>query len=137
MTIRSNGGIKNGSMSMPGTNSCTESKSPRIHQNEAVLYPCAAAPTGIHPDNIQDSRLMWATLTPRGTTRHYLEEHTYETIGAGGGGSVLGSYSTTGGYNHSQLKRTANTASSAIAATAYSAASPVEHVSYSQINHKM
>ncbi|XP_017788596.1 PREDICTED: uncharacterized protein LOC108571129 isoform X3 [Habropoda laboriosa] len=34
-------------------------------------------------DTMQDSRVMWATLTPRGTTRHYLEEHTYETIGGG------------------------------------------------------
>lgn len=71
----SNGGMKSGGMSIPAPTSCTESKTIRMH-NEAVLYPCAT-------DNIQDSRVMWATLTPRGTTRHYLEEHTYETIGNG------------------------------------------------------
>ncbi|XP_014238741.1 uncharacterized protein LOC106660322 [Trichogramma pretiosum] len=35
------------------------------------------------PNLLHDPRVMWATLTPRGTTRHYLEEHTYETIGGG------------------------------------------------------
>ncbi|KAJ8670489.1 hypothetical protein QAD02_001748, partial [Eretmocerus hayati] len=63
---------------------------PRLH--EAVLaYPCPIA-TGFathqnhnnNPQNLQqtqqdDPRLMWATLTPRGTTRHYLEEHTIES----------------------------------------------------------
>ncbi|XP_011498639.1 PREDICTED: uncharacterized protein LOC105362837 [Ceratosolen solmsi marchali] len=44
-------------------------------QPEAVLYPCPG-----QQDPLQDSRLMWATLTPRGTTRHYLEEHTYESV---------------------------------------------------------
>lgn len=42
-------------------------------ENETILYPCAA-------ETLQDGRVMWATLTPRGTTRHYLEDHTYETI---------------------------------------------------------
>ncbi|XP_015592486.1 uncharacterized protein LOC107266482 [Cephus cinctus] len=70
-----NGGGKNGVISMPATASNMQAKSGRI-QSEAVLYPCAA-------DAMQDSRVMWATLTPRGTTRHYLEEHTYETIGNG------------------------------------------------------
>ncbi|XP_033332995.1 uncharacterized protein LOC117224291 isoform X3 [Megalopta genalis] len=66
---------KNGVISMPNAASGVQTKNGRI-QNEAVLYPCAT-------DTIQDSRVMWATLTPRGTTRHYLEEHTYETIGGG------------------------------------------------------
>ncbi|XP_012280227.1 uncharacterized protein LOC105699658 [Orussus abietinus] len=69
-----NGGGKNGAISIPGTKSGLQSKSGRI-QNEAVLYPCTT-------DAMQDSRVMWATLTPRGTTRHYLE-HTYETINNG------------------------------------------------------
>ncbi|KAF7398563.1 hypothetical protein HZH66_006460 [Vespula vulgaris] len=66
---------KNGVISMPNATTGMQTKNGRI-QNEAVLYPCAA-------DTMQDSRVMWATLTPRGTTRHYLEEHTYETIGGG------------------------------------------------------
>ncbi|XP_020278420.1 uncharacterized protein LOC109852047 isoform X3 [Pseudomyrmex gracilis] len=66
---------KSGVISMPNTASGIQTKNGRL-QNEAVLYPCAA-------DTMQDSRVMWATLTPRGTTRHYLEEHTYETIGGG------------------------------------------------------
>ncbi|XP_017754514.1 PREDICTED: uncharacterized protein LOC108546775 [Eufriesea mexicana] len=66
---------KSGVISIPNATSGIQTKNGRI-QNEAVLYPCAA-------DTIQDSRVMWATLTPRGTTRHYLEEHTYETIGGG------------------------------------------------------
>ncbi|KAL0121253.1 hypothetical protein PUN28_008728 [Cardiocondyla obscurior] len=66
---------KGGVISMPNTASGMQTKNGRL-QNEAVLYPCAT-------DTMQDSRVMWATLTPRGTTRHYLEEHTYETIGGG------------------------------------------------------
>ncbi|KZC11869.1 hypothetical protein WN55_03901, partial [Dufourea novaeangliae] len=66
---------KNGAMSMPNASSGAQTKNGRI-QNEAVLYPCTT-------DAMQDSRVMWATLTPRGTTRHYLEEHTYETIDSG------------------------------------------------------
>ncbi|KAK9304338.1 hypothetical protein QLX08_004314 [Tetragonisca angustula] len=66
---------KSGVISIPNATSSIQAKNGRI-QNEAVLYPCAA-------DTMQDSRVMWATLTPRGTTRHYLEEHTYETIGSG------------------------------------------------------
>ncbi|CAD1472902.1 unnamed protein product, partial [Heterotrigona itama] len=66
---------KSGVISIPNATSSIQAKNGRI-QNEAVLYPCAA-------DTMQDSRVMWATLTPRGTTRHYLEEHTYETIGGG------------------------------------------------------
>ncbi|XP_043279514.1 uncharacterized protein [Venturia canescens] len=69
------GSVKNSSMSITPPTSCTESKNGRM-QSETILYPCAV-------DNIQDSRLMWATLTPRGTMRHYLEEHTYETIANG------------------------------------------------------
>lgn len=57
---------------MPSTASSIQAKNGRI-QNEAVLYPCTA-------ESLQDSRVMWATLTPRGTMRHYLEDHTYETI---------------------------------------------------------
>ncbi|XP_066594421.1 uncharacterized protein [Prorops nasuta] len=70
-----NRGGKSSVISMPGTNNGVQSKNVRV-QNEAVLYPCTN-------DSMQDSRVMWATLTPRGTTRHYLEEHTYETIGTG------------------------------------------------------
>ncbi|XP_031774244.1 uncharacterized protein LOC100867782 isoform X2 [Apis florea] len=66
---------KSGVISIPNATSGIQAKNGRI-QNEAVLYPCGA-------DTMQDSRVMWATLTPRGTTRHYLEEHTYETIGGG------------------------------------------------------
>ncbi|CAL7948794.1 unnamed protein product [Xylocopa violacea] len=66
---------KSGGISIPNTTPGTQTKNGRI-QNEAVRYPCAA-------DTTQDSRVMWAALTPRGTTRHYLEEHTYETIGGG------------------------------------------------------
>ncbi|EZA49703.1 hypothetical protein X777_11789, partial [Ooceraea biroi] len=66
---------KSGVMSMPNSASSMQTKNGRL-QNEAVLYPCTA-------DTMQDSRVMWATLTPRGTTRHYLEEHTYETVGSG------------------------------------------------------
>ncbi|KAK2587391.1 hypothetical protein KPH14_003106 [Odynerus spinipes] len=66
---------KNGVISMPNAATGMQTKNGRI-QNEAVLYPCTT-------DTLQDSRVMWATLTPRGTTRHYLEEHTYETIGGG------------------------------------------------------
>ncbi|XP_063973382.1 uncharacterized protein LOC135160599 isoform X2 [Diachasmimorpha longicaudata] len=65
---------KGGTISMPAA-AITQPKSARI-QNETVLYPCTA-------DGMQDSRIMWATLTPRGTTRHYLEDHTYETVGNG------------------------------------------------------
>lgn len=71
----SNKSGKNGVISIPNATSGIQAKNGRI-QNEAVLYPCGA-------DTMQDSRVMWATLTPRGTTRHYLEEHTYETIGGG------------------------------------------------------
>lgn len=71
----SNRNGKGGVISMPNAASGMQTKNGRL-QNEAVLYPCAA-------DTMQDSRVMWATLTPRGTTRHYLEEHTYETIGGG------------------------------------------------------
>lgn len=71
----SNRNGKGGVISMPNAASSMQTKNGRL-QNEAVLYPCAA-------DTMQDSRVMWATLTPRGTTRHYLEEHTYETIGGG------------------------------------------------------
>ena len=60
-------------ISGPSSTSGMQTKAGRL-QNEAVLYPCAT-------EALQDSRVMWATLTPRGTTRHYLEEHTYETIG--------------------------------------------------------
>ncbi|KAF7990599.1 hypothetical protein HCN44_000404 [Aphidius gifuensis] len=63
---------KGGAISLPAT-TISQPKNNRI-QSEAVLYPCTA-------DSLQDSRIMWATLTPRGTTRHYLEDHTYETIG--------------------------------------------------------
>ncbi|XP_016912134.2 uncharacterized protein LOC107997801 isoform X1 [Apis cerana] len=66
---------KSGVISIPNATSGIQAKNGRI-QNEAVLYPCGT-------DTMQDSRVMWATLTPRGTTRHYLEEHTYETIGGG------------------------------------------------------
>ncbi|XP_076750142.1 uncharacterized protein LOC143422998 isoform X2 [Xylocopa sonorina] len=66
---------KSGGISIPNTTPGAQTKNGRI-QNEAVRYPCAA-------DTTQDSRVMWAALTPRGTTRHYLEEHTYETIGGG------------------------------------------------------
>ncbi|XP_012139665.1 uncharacterized protein LOC100878279 isoform X1 [Megachile rotundata] len=66
---------KSSVISIPNVTSGIQTKMGRI-QNEAVLYPCTT-------DAMQDSRVMWATLTPRGTTRHYLEEHTYETIGAG------------------------------------------------------
>ncbi|XP_008211279.1 uncharacterized protein LOC100679656 isoform X3 [Nasonia vitripennis] len=58
-----------------GVGPCVNTKSLVRLQNEAVLYPCG------QQDSLQDSRVMWAKLTPRGTTRHYLEEHTYETIG--------------------------------------------------------
>ncbi|XP_017885766.1 uncharacterized protein LOC108628390 isoform X2 [Ceratina calcarata] len=64
-----NRSCKNGTISVPCAGAAIQTK------NEAVRYPCAA-------DSLQDSRVMWAALTPRGTTRHYLEEHTYETIGA-------------------------------------------------------
>lgn len=71
----SNKSGKSGVISMPNTGSGIQTKDGRV-QNETILYPCVA-------DSMQDSRVMWATLTPRGTTRHYLEEHTYETIGGG------------------------------------------------------
>lgn len=60
-------------MTLPAA-TISQPKNNRI-QSEAVLYPCTA-------DSLQDSRIMWATLTPRGTTRHYLEDHTYETVGS-------------------------------------------------------
>lgn len=71
----SNKSGKSGVISIPNATSGIQAKNGRI-QNEAVLYPCGTY-------TMQDSRVMWATLTPRGTTRHYLEEHTYETIGGG------------------------------------------------------
>lgn len=66
---------KSGVISVPTATSGMQTKAGRL-QNEAVLYPCTT-------ETMQDSRVMWATLTPRGTTRHFLEEHTYETIGNG------------------------------------------------------
>ncbi|XP_014212417.1 uncharacterized protein LOC106642227 [Copidosoma floridanum] len=64
---------------------CSKLGLPRL-QSEAVLYPCAHHQ---QHDALSDSRVMWATLTPRGTTRHYVEEHTYETIGATAAGSPI------------------------------------------------
>lgn len=73
--VCSNSTGKSGVISVPTTTSGMQTKAGRL-QNEAVLYPCTT-------ETMQDSRVMWATLTPRGTTRHFLEEHTYETIGNG------------------------------------------------------
>lgn len=70
--IRRTSGGKTGVSSIPVATSTVQAKIGRI-PNEAVLYPCTT-------DTLQDSRVMWATLTPRGTTRHYLEDHHYETI---------------------------------------------------------
>ncbi|XP_015519348.1 uncharacterized protein LOC124299105 isoform X3 [Neodiprion virginianus] len=72
LKCKSTSGGKTGVSSIPVATSTVQAKLGRI-PNEAVLYPCAA-------DTLQDSRVMWATLTPRGTTRHYLEDHHYETI---------------------------------------------------------
>lgn len=72
-----NRSCKNGAISVPCSAAAGAAAGTGIQaKNEAVRYPCAA-------DSLQDSRVMWAALTPRGTTRHYLQdEHAYETIGS-------------------------------------------------------
>jgi hypothetical protein len=46
------------------------SKTKGVKGCEAVLYPCSSSGGAITPD----SRVLWAALTPRGTTHHFAAE---------------------------------------------------------------
>ncbi|XP_069702623.1 uncharacterized protein [Periplaneta americana] len=56
-----------GSLQLDGS---TLSKAKGVKGCEAVLYPCPSSGGAVTPD----SRVLWAALTPRGTTQHFTAE---------------------------------------------------------------
>lgn len=56
-----------GSLQLDGS---TLSKAKGVKGCEAVLYPCPSSGGAVTPD----SRVLWAALTPRGTTHHFTAE---------------------------------------------------------------
>ncbi|KAJ9582466.1 hypothetical protein L9F63_003159 [Diploptera punctata] len=59
-----------GSLQLDGS---TLSKAKGVKGCEAVLYPCPSSGGALTPD----SRVLWAALTPRGTTQHFTTEPHY------------------------------------------------------------